>query len=159
MAQSSFSPKQLNQILTNLMGRRIRVGYKFPQGDFGITHSSGTANANVGRLHLDRPFYDLVLGQRPAKGLPLALGTLMHELGYHSLDAVNYKPIINATGGIDAGPNRKAQEDIADAWGFGNAMQVAQALGYSPMQARAARQAFMKFRAKHPYRDDGTSSP
>lgn len=160
MAQATptlTSTRQLNEALSKLMGRRIRVGYRFPKGDFGLTNPTGTANANVGRVHLERKLFDLILNKTPAKGLPLALGTLMHELGHHSPEALAYRPTPNATGGIDAGPARKAQEDIADAWGYANALRIAAALGYRPHQARAARSAFMKFRAAHPYREDGTT--
>lgn len=148
-----LTDKQINKILSDLVGNRVRLSYKGGQADLA-SHGGGYATHNVGRIHVNPEYYRLIRSRKVGKGLDLAMGLLGHELGHltpENVEAQKGKP--NASGGIDKDP--RVWETMADEYAYANMRRLYNALGYRPHVARQmavkSTLAFKKFRSKNPY--------
>jgi hypothetical protein len=151
VAQSAYTPKDLNAALTQLMGRRVNLGY---MGSSVRPTLTGNANMSVktGNIHFTRPMYDAFLGApQKTPTLALALGILGHELGHFSTGGRS-KGVPNATGGTDY-PDPNEELKAADLWGRQNMVRIVQALGLDPRYARHVNKTFRDYRAKYGYED------
>lgn len=152
--QARFTPAQLNSALSQLMGRRIRVGYR--RGGIPVAaQGGGAANATVGRIHLRPDWYRAIVAgpEVVSSGLALAMGILAHELGHHTEAGMN-RGVVNTTGGIDYTPEtRLAAERAADQWAYDNMARLYSALRYSRPKvfARQSTDALRKFRKNNSY--------
>lgn len=143
--QSAFTPKQLNQILSNLMGRKINLGY---QGNDIPMQSTGGANMDpkTGKVHLSKDWYKALAGApKVSSGLALAIGILSHELGWMGS---GYKGNMNTTGGLDW--SFKDGSQAADDWGYQNMQRIVSSLGLRPQFAGKASKALRTYRKSHP---------
>lgn len=156
-----LTDKQINQILSEFAGQRVRLGYRGGAGvgPLGTRTSTpqanmGTANANVGRIHLLPSWYRSIAARKPSPSLALAMGILAHELGHLTPEnQAAQRGTLNATGGLDKDP--RVWEEMADKYGMANLRRLYNAFGYRPHMARALTKksiaALKRYREEHPY--------
>lgn len=133
MAMTRHTDRDLNAILTQLMGRPMSLRYR-GLNSHGLAPGAKT-NVKNGRVWVDRTAYRALAGA-PAVSPAIirAVAFLAHELGHYDPRATGYQGTPNDTGGVDWNPD--FVENAADDWARKNMRRVYNALGYRPHQAR-----------------------
>ena len=160
MAQSTFTPPDLNAMLSSFMGRKVNLAYgaggkQVTPGEL-LAHG-GMTNQKTGRVYVPRDVYQTVrgfdaLGSSPATAQQInALAILGHELGHIATPVYTGTP--NGTGGMDY--NQAIPEHAADVWGEQNAKALLRAMGVRPHLASAlaprVARVIKLYRKQNPY--------